>query len=145
MVLDDSTFYATQINAKPIEAAWYIQDKMEYDDMVINFGARVDYFNPNTKYPSDWRNPANQIRYDDPNSLKYSTYLDADTYLQVSPRLGLSYQLGDAALLRFAYGHFYQMPPLAYLYSNPNFMVSPIDLDTRMGNPTLKPQKTVQY
>ncbi|MBI9072591.1 MAG: TonB-dependent receptor [Melioribacteraceae bacterium] len=145
MVLSDSTFYASKINAKPIEAAWYIQDKMEYDDMVINFGARLDYFDPNTKYPTDWRNPANQIRFDDPNSSKYSDYVDADTYLQVSPRLGLSYQLGDAALLRFAYGHFYQMPPLSYLYSNPMFMVSPIDLETKMGNPTLKPQKTVQY
>jgi outer membrane receptor protein involved in Fe transport len=145
MVLGDSTFFATRINAKPIEAAWYIQDKMEYDDMVINFGARLDYFDPNTQFPTDWRNPANQIRFDDPNSNKYSDYVDADTYLQISPRLGLSYQLGDAALLRFAYGHFYQMPPLSYLYSNPLFMVSPIDLETTMGNPRLKPQKTVQY
>ncbi|MFA8342679.1 MAG: TonB-dependent receptor domain-containing protein [Rhodothermaceae bacterium] len=144
-VRGDSTAYASRIHAKPFELAFYVQDKMEFDNLVINAGLRLDYFDPNTVAPSDWRNPANQIRFDDPNSEKYSTYNDVDASWQLSPRLGLSYQLGEAALLRFSYGHFFQMPPLSYLYSNPTFQVSPFDLGTLMGNPELKPQKTVQY
>lgn len=144
-VRGDSTSYASKINAKPFEFAFYVQDKMEFENLVINAGLRLDYFDPNTKAPSDWRNPANQIRFDDPNSDKYSTYKNAEASWQVSPRLGLSYQLGEAALLRFSYGHFFQMPPLSYLYANPTFQVSPFDLGTKMGNPNLKPQKTVQY
>lgn len=144
-VRDDSTAYASTIDAKPFEVAFYVQDKMEFDNLVINAGLRFDYFDPNTKAPSNWRNPANQIRFDDPNSEKYSTYNNVEASYQLSPRLGLSYQLGEAALLRFSYGHFFQMPPLSYLYSNPTFQVSPFDLRTLMGNPELKPQKTVQY
>lgn len=142
----DSSLYSDIYEVKPIEAAWYIQDKMEYDNMVINFGLRLDYFDPNTVYPTDWRNPANDIYFSDENSAKLSTYPDADSHLQLSPRLGLSYQLGDAALLRFAYGHFFQMPPLFALYNNHSFLVAPNDFTTPiMGNPNLKPQKTVQY
>lgn len=144
-VRSDTTQYTSRINAKPIEIAYYIQDKMEFDNMVVNLGVRADYFDPNTKIPTDWRNPANKIRFEDINSDKYSKYPNAETHFKLSPRLGISYQLGEAALLRFAYGHFYQMPPLSYLYSNPNFNVSPFDLGTLMGNPALKPQKTVQY
>jgi len=35
-------------HAKPVEFAAYLQDKMEWDDLVINFGIRYDYFDPKT-------------------------------------------------------------------------------------------------
>ena len=145
VVMSDSTNFTTKYTAKPIEAAAYIQDKMEFENMVINLGVRFDYFDPNTVCPTDWRNPDNSIHFSSENSDKYSQYPTADKSYQLSPRFGLSYQLGKAALLRFAYGHFFQMPPLYALYQNPNFRVSPNDLGTLMGNPNLRPQKTIQY
>lgn len=145
VILPDSSDFTTRYTAKPFEAAFYIQDKMEYENMVVNFGVRLDYFNPNTKYPSDWRNPDNSIIFSDENIEKRSVLLDAESEYQISPRLGLSYQLGESALLRFAYGHFFQMPPLNNLFRNPTFLVSPFDFRTLMGNPQLKPEKTIQY
>lgn len=145
VIMPDSSQFTTAYRAKPIEAAWYIQDKMEYEDMVVNLGLRLDYFDPNTVYPTDWRNPANDIHFADENSEKYSDYVDAKAQIQLSPRVGLSYQLGDQALLRFAYGHFFQMPPLNMLYGDAGFQVSPNDMGTLMHNPNLKPQKTIQY
>ena len=112
--------------------------------MVINFGLRYDYFDPNTRYPSDLRNPANQIIFADSLNRKTSL-LDAKPQVQISPRLGLSYQLSNAALLHFSYGHFFQMPPLYAIYDNHSFQVSPTDYATTMGNPQIKAQKTVQY
>ncbi len=126
-------------SVQPWECALYLQDKMEFDLMVINFGLRYDYFEPNITYPSDPRNPDNSI-INSPQSL----YPLAPANSQLSPRLGLSYKLGETALLRFSYGHFFQMPPLYALYTD-HYHVVGGDYSVLMGNPLVKPQKTIQY
>ena len=129
----------------PYEYSFYLQDKMEYDALVMNFGLRYDYFNSNTVYPTQLRNPGNQLSYPD-NPERMSEYLDADAQEQISPRFGLSYSLGKTALLRFSYGHFFQMPPLYALYQNSKFLVPAGDYGEPIhGNPNLKAEKTVQY
>ncbi len=139
----DSSRYSDFYDVEPIEFSAYIQDKMEYEDMVLNVGVRFDYFDPKTVYPSQRRNPANQLNFEDPS--KMSTYPKATQQYQVSPRVSFAYQLGTKALLRFSYGHFFQMPPMYALYQNNSFLVVPTDYVTTMGNAELKPQKTVQY
>ena len=110
--------------------------------MVINFGLRLDYFNPNTVYPTNWRNPANQDLFQEESRM--SKYPAVDPFYWLSPRFGLSHKVGEAALLRFSYGHFLQIPPLSYYYQNSNFIVVG-DRTTVVGNPLLKPQKTISY
>ncbi|MBN1482344.1 TonB-dependent receptor [candidate division KSB1 bacterium] len=139
-VLGDSSQSADIYHKKPIDLSAYLQDKMEFDEMVINFGARFDYFDPNTTYPTDRRNPVNLIQ-----GVSQTTLAEADPKTQVSPRLGLSYQLGKAALLRFSYGHFFQRPPYNTFYQNNSLLVSPSNFGTQQGNPQVRAQKTVQY
>ena len=62
-VFGDTTVYADIYKVKPREASAYIQDKMEFKEMVINLGIRYDYFDPASVYPSDRRNPANQLLF----------------------------------------------------------------------------------
>ncbi len=143
-LLPDSTIFTDIYNVRPYEFAAYLQDKMEFDEMVINLGVRLDYFNPNSVFPSQLRNPANQLDFPD-NPERQSSYPNAEAEIQFSPRFGLSYQLGDRALLRFAYGHFFQMPPLYALYQNNNFLVPPNDFGVEMGNTQINAQKTIQY
>ncbi len=138
----DSSIYTDSVRVKPTEFSFYLQDKMEFDEMVINIGIRYDYFNPNTVVPSDRRNPANQLSL--PDSMM-STYPNVKAQAQISPRFGLSYQLGRSALLHFSYGHFFQMPPMYALYENNSFNVAPNDYSTTMGNAEIKAEKTVQY
>jgi len=128
--------------AKPWEISGYIQDKMEYDDLVINVGLRYDHFNSDQRYPTDRRNPSNQLNL--PDSMMTS-YKMADPQTQLSPRLGLAYTLSKYAVLRFSYGHFFQMPPMYALYENNIFRVPVNDFGTTMGNAQLKPQKTITY
>ncbi|MBN2411139.1 TonB-dependent receptor [candidate division KSB1 bacterium] len=144
VTLGDSSRYTDKYNVKPKEFSAYIQDKMEFMDMVMNMGVRYDYFDPNTIYPSNLRNPANQLSFPD-NPDKMSTYPKAEPEYQISPRFGISYELSNKALLHFSYGHFFQTPPMYAYYQRHNFIVSPIDWDTQMGNPRLKAQSTVQY
>ncbi len=144
MLMPNSSVFSDIYTSEPREFSIYIQDKMEFEDMVINLGVRYDYFDPNTVYPSQLRNPANQLYFPD-NPEKMSTYPKADPQYQISPRLGISYQLGETALFRFAYGHFFQMPPLYAIYQNYSFLVPPNDYGTTMGNPQIQAQKTIQY
>jgi len=139
-VRPSTSVYSDFYKKKPIQFAAYIQDKMEFESMVINLGVRFDYFDPKTVYPTNWRNPANQDYFEDKSRM--SEYKKVPPQYQFSPRLGLSYQLGETALIRFSYGHFQQIPPLNYFYQNNNFIVSELTL---VGNPLLKAQKTVQY
>ncbi|MAL64654.1 MAG: TonB-dependent receptor [Candidatus Marinimicrobia bacterium] len=141
-VFGDSTVYADIFEVKPREAAAYIQDKMEFENMVINFGIRYDYFDPASYYPSDRRNPANQLVL--PDSMM-STQLDAPVIDQISPRVGFAYQLGSQAVLHFSYGHFFQMPPLYSMYQNKSFLIGPSDYSTTMGSVLLEPEKTITY
>ena len=142
-VVADSILGIESYNHKPEELAIYIQDKMEFENLVINAGIRYDFYNANTVIPSNLRNPGNQLYFEDES--KMSTYIPSEVHSQISPRLGLSYQLGSSALLRFAYGHFFQRPSFSKFYSNSSFLISPQDYGSVMGNPNLKPEKTVSY
>ncbi|RPI01952.1 MAG: TonB-dependent receptor, partial [Calditrichaeota bacterium] len=144
IILGDSTQYGEVYQVNPKELSAYLQDKMEFEEMVINLGIRYDLFDPNTPYPSNLRNPANQLRFPE-NPEKMSTYPHAEPKVQISPRFGLSYQLSNAALLHFSYGHFFQAPPMYAFYQNHSFLITPTDYATQMGNPQLEAQKTVQY
>ena len=140
----DSTLSADYYRKEPVEAAAYFQDKMEFEEMVIKFGVRFDYFDPKTSYPSQRRNPDNKLLFqNDPDRM--SEYPSAEAKYQVSPRLGLSYQLGSAALLHFSYGHFFQTPAFFAMYQNADFLVGTTDFTTEMGNGQIRPERTVQY
>ena len=143
VIYPNSSIHSDIYGHKPLKFAYYLQDKMEFQSMVVNFGVRLDYFDPDAVYPTNYRNPANQLHQVE--ELRYSRYPSAEVQYQVSPRLGLSYQLGETALLRFSYGHFLMLPPLDYFYQNDAFLVRAPDFDSRMGNANLKAQKTIQY
>jgi len=143
-LLSDSSTAVDRYKKEPYEFSAYIQDKMEFEDLVLNVGLRYDYFSPNTVYPTQLRNPANQLSFPD-NPERMSEYKDAESQMQLSPRLGLSYTLGNKAVLHFSYGHFFQMPPLYAMYQTSNFLIPPGDFDAIHGNPQIKAEKTVQY
>jgi len=144
IIYGNGSIYADVYTVKPYEFSLYIQDKMEFDEMVLNLGIRYDYFQPNSYFATQPRNPANQLSFPD-SPEKMSDYQMAEPQSKISPRLGLSYQLGNRAVLHFSYGHFFQMPPMYALYQNRSQIVAPTDYQTTMGNTQLEAQKTIQY
>jgi len=141
----DSTIYADMYMKKPVEMSAYMQDKMEFNEMVINIGVRYDYFDPKTVFPTNWRNPGNSSVFKN-NPERMSQYVNSDPKFMVSPRIGLSYQLGRTALLHFGYGHFFQAPGFANMYQNHYYLVQQVSYQSLiMGNPQLKAEKTVNY
>jgi len=57
-VPNDSTIYASSYNHRPLELAGYLQDKMEFKNMIINIGVRFDYFEPDGVVLTDDTDPS---------------------------------------------------------------------------------------
>jgi outer membrane receptor protein involved in Fe transport len=130
---------------KPKEFSAYVQDKMEFESIVLNIGLRYDYFAADAYYSTN-------IMYPSPNSPTLPPTVDPNTLLapaeskhQWSPRIGVSFPITDKGIIHFSYGHFFQMPPFSYLYANPNFKYSFSSGTPTFGNADLHPQMTVTY
>jgi outer membrane receptor protein involved in Fe transport len=140
---DLNTSRRDEYSKYPLELSGYIQDKMEFETLVLNVGLRYDYFNSNSVYSTNRDYPSPYGR-NIPSSIDKSTLLaEAPAKHMVSPRIGLSFPITDKGIIHFSYGHFYQIPPYSFLYTNPYFEAivgSPV-----YGNANLKPERTVSY
>jgi outer membrane receptor protein involved in Fe transport len=125
----------------PIQFSAYVQDKMEYDIMIINAGVRFDWFDPVAEYPADLKNPTMNSLYPG-----YGQWKKGTRKYQISPRLGVSFPITDQGIIHFSYGHFFQIPGFDNLYTNSDYLVSSAgSLSTTTGNPDLQAQRTVSY
>ncbi len=119
----------------PLEAAVYFQDKMEFDYLIINAGLRFDLVDVKAKM---WE------RINDP----LSPLTETPVKYQLSPRLGMAFPISEVTVFHFAYGHFFQFPNFANIYSN-LYYLDPDKLSREafaiIGNPGVKPEKTVSY
>lgn len=137
---------------KPVEFSAYVQDKLEYESMIVNVGVRFDYFNSKGKILADAsdpnvylpRRPENQALSLKERLLKW--YKKASPKYSVSPRLGIAYPITDRGVLHFSYGHFLKIPSFIHLYQRPGYKVTTASgLQGVYGNPDLNPEKTVMY
>lgn len=126
----------------PEEFAYYLQDKMEFEDLIVNAGVRFDYFKPDGVILANYQLPDSSKR--EPVGARW----------QISPRLGIAYPITAEGAIHVSYGHFFQIPNYQYLYVNPEFEVFPLQSTfddppqsalNIMGNASLQPQKTVIY
>ena len=124
----------------PVEGAAYIQDKIEYDYLIINLGLRFDYADPKATMWSDIRRFGS---FDSLNNWVPAPEEKVEPKTQWSPRIGLAHPITDRAVLYFSYGRFFQNPDYDALYHN-----STKDLSTAMplvGNPAVNAQRTTAY
>jgi outer membrane receptor protein involved in Fe transport len=116
----------------PYQHSAYAQSKFEFESFVMNASLRFDYFFSNSDYVADIYDPQGpRVR--------------AKEKITISPRLGISYEITDRGRLHFSYGHFFQMPQLQFLFTNPNYEYAASVTSTVFGDANLNPQKTVTY
>lgn len=125
-----NSLYHDLYSRNPVQFSAYLQDKMEFTNMIINAGLRFDYLNPKSKYAPNIFKPASDFKQAKAKSI-------------FSPRLGISFPITDRGIIHFSYGHFYQIPPFRYLYTNPDFKNT--GSRPTYGNANLNPEKTVTY
>jgi hypothetical protein len=143
IVVNGGTLYFAP--PKPVFAGAYIQDKIEFSDIIINVGLRWDYINPDSK---DTDTPGN-LTYNADELLVPGTYKKTAATSQVSPRIGFSFPVTDRTVFHAQYGKFIQQSRLNDSYSgaaaisgnsNASYWVS--DGAKGWG---LRPERTTQY
>lgn len=105
----------------PYEGALFIQDKIEFYDVIMNIGLRMDFFNGNKNISKNGfdplmlsdateghEGPIGQISWD-PDG-EGPGYMKIPTQIAYSPRLGISHPLSENTVLHFMYGEFNQRP-----------------------------------
>ncbi|MCI0515724.1 TonB-dependent receptor, partial [candidate division KSB1 bacterium] len=132
---------------KSIDWGVYLQDKVEFEGIIALVGLRFDAFDPNgagdgVYFPASYAYPYREFGEADVPLL-----LDArkpTVKYQVSPRMGISHPITDRDILHFTYGHYFQRPDGYYLYRNHRIQAL-TKVGNYIGNPNLKPEKTVDY
>jgi outer membrane receptor protein involved in Fe transport len=126
----------------PILAAFYLQDKIELSDLILNLGLRWDYVDANDKKLVDPYNVKITGGTMDP-----STLTDTKAQSSVSPRFGLSFPVTDKTVFHAQWGKFTQQPELQYLYTGWDYMAGMLSQGNMVtvGNPDLRPVKTTAY
>ncbi len=144
---------------KPYTFALYLQDKFEWEGLVVNAGLRWDYLNVNTDRLRDEENPLDPDRYlldenatneqiDLAGRLDDGDFEKAKAEQKLSPRLGVGFPVSDRTVLHVNYGKFFQRPELQYLYVGSQFlerMVKDAPYYSPIGNPNLEPEETTAY
>ncbi len=131
---DDKQFfnarpYGEKYEVDPDYAAFYLQDKLELKEIIVNAGIRVDYLDADIDY---WSDPVTKERkiHTGPKS-------------QISPRLGISHPISDRTVIHFSYGYYFQVPAYQYMFTNLQ-----ADLTTGypvVGNPDMEAEKSIAY
>ena len=135
-------------DAKPTEIAAYVQDQMEFSDMILNLGLRFDGFNAGSD-KGNWATDTDDMAADQAlNPFDPSKRKATEMKTQISPRLGVSFPLGDDMAFRYSYGSFFERPQLYRLLNN---HMAQMDGGTEsgffiyLGNANLDPKKTSKY
>ncbi|MBN2093279.1 hypothetical protein JW964_26885, partial [candidate division KSB1 bacterium] len=129
----------------PLYGSFYIQDKYEMEQLVVNLGVRLDYIdNDDFKFDDPMNPPWNQNN----NSLYADSLQKMDAFIQASPRIGLAFPATDRTVFHVQYGKFVQAPQLSDIYISDmeyNDKFTSGQYDSRVNGIGLKPQKTTSY
>lgn len=136
---------------EPFKFSAYIQDKIEFESLIINVGLRFDLFDPQGRIPVDDEDPNiynpfklehiyNDLNGDgeiglseqiESNKLTLAEresfwYKDASVKKALSPRFGVAYPITDRGIIRFSYGIFQQIPEYSQLYLGDQYKLTSV-------------------
>jgi len=151
---DDDPTDPLQAPRNPVVASAYLQDKIEYQDLIINAGLRYEYFNGDgwtlvTDEEGKYLPKRNSTDYTMVIEDETGTYMKKTSkFHELSPRLGFSFPVSDVTVFHAQYGRFSQMPAmrdmftggaaLALEFGGQNYIPFPTGFD-------IEPIRTTQY
>ncbi len=135
---------------KPIFGSAYVQNKLEYRDLVVNVGLRYEYFDPRTRSFADPQNYLATSYDQDLDVVKEETLGEGASFDYLLPRLNFSFPVTEKTVFYAQYGKYVQMPSLNNFYQG---LISLRTLSpTSGGNAFLqpvgflaKPERLTQY
>jgi outer membrane receptor protein involved in Fe transport len=138
-----STWTRSQVyDVYPFRFAFYLHDKLEFEDFIANIGVRLDYSASNTDYYM-------LDLYSDYYKAGYGELIEEEAPAEkskpdwsISPRLGVSHPITEDSKLYFNYTHLRSEPTSSYRF---RLQRESNGLVTSIGNPNLILEKTISY
>lgn len=144
---DDFLFTPSDVRAgwdeTPIYGAAYLQNKLEFQGLIVNAGLRLEYFDPNTKTFDFDRYPEEFLGRFAPAMDTILAKREVDPDLNLSPRLGVSFPITESNKIYFNYGHFYQQHTPENLYQVRRSQIT--NGVSAIANPEAPRPKTISY
>jgi hypothetical protein len=129
---------------KPTIAGAYIQDRIEFQDFILNLGARWDYFKADHyrfKDPENIYGEGPNPNRLDPEDLEE---MPAENY--ISPRVGFAFPVTQYTVFHAQYGIFRQVPLFNDIYDSwTNLMIMEQRDGQGQNNGWVEMEKTTQY
>jgi hypothetical protein len=121
----------------PIDVGLYLQDKVEFEGMIVNAGIRADalYTKELTTDVDGWYGAKSPMFMSMTRNRNAPT-IEGNRIASVSPRVGVSHPITSKSLIRFFFGKFTQLPSFEMLYRNEWISQSANDGDLN-GNGTI--------
>jgi len=137
---------------EPFFAYAFLQDRFEIEDLVLNIGLRVDYFDSKTdilKEPIDINGNPVLIPYaggSDPNAFDPGDFVEKESEFEFSPRIGLGFPVTETTVFHAQYGRFIQIPRLTDLYTSRFDLDQFISFDPQyVQDGSVTSEETIQY
>ncbi len=128
-------------DGSPIQGAAYLQGKLEFEGMIANIGARLEYLDPNVEW-WDYEPYEAVFRFQEDAVDEALQTTSVGSQVSLSPRIGVSFPITTNSKLYFNYGHFRQM-------MNPYDLIGLAQSKSgginEIGNPEHPFPKTVAY
>ena len=132
-LLNFSSYY----HYRPYQGAFYIQNKVDNDIVVMNLGIRYEFLDPRAQRPVVEWIPISAEDYEQ----EIKSWVPASIKSQLSPRVGFSFPITEKDFFFINYGFFFQVPMFDYMFTGLNFDLKK-GIKALYGNPDLKPERT---
>ncbi len=135
----------------PAQGGAYFQDQINYNGLIAFLGLRFQYWAPGKFVDDVINNPESiskkiltQKNVDEYNSNTF-TLFERKLKGRLLPRLKVSFPVSDNQVLFFNYGHSVDWPNAYQVYSGLDISRQDRSPLSRIGNPALEPETTVEY
>ena len=128
----------------PIFGYAYLQDRYELEDLVLNIGLRLDYFDTNEDILKDPSLPF--AGGSDPENFDEGDFVEKDPEWKFSPRIGLGFPVTESTVFHAQYGKFIQVPALTDLYVGPYDLIDFLTMEPQyIQTGAIQSEETTQY
>jgi outer membrane receptor protein involved in Fe transport len=140
---------------KPVLASSYIQNKFEYNDLILNLGLRYEYISTKglALPQSLFQNPPTDGSHPALNIIDETAFVESDPISFLLPRISFSFPVTDRTVFYALYGKYAQQPSLNSLYNSLVNLNSRLNSSVRqpywlggsMPSFLMKPERNTQY
>jgi hypothetical protein len=114
-------FETVIFDVNPWSFGTFVQDKIEYEGIIVNLGARFDAYNMDTEM---FKNVYKPVAFDTLDNKQAVMVWDgteaSETHTYFSPRIGISHPITDKAAMHYSWGIYTTQPNLGYWLRNYN-------------------------